>query len=348
MNAFNPEMMILARERQGLSQSALARAIGVTQATISRYEAGLVEPLEEHLRSIAETLGRPKHFFYLDESLFGASSMFHRKRKSLSVKDEKRIHAQVNELRIRTALLLREAEIVSQAQFHRIDATTSGPEVAAQAVRHLWQLPIGPIRSVVGAIERAGGVVFDCEFETDKVDGISQWPLGHDGTPPVFFVRDDCPGDRQRWTLAHELGHVVMHHMPSDDPEREADMFAAEFLMPAREIASELNRLTLQKAAALKCYWKVSMAAIVWRAYTLEKITERQYRYFNTQMSMLGYRKCEPAPIPREEPRLFDEVMRMHRRSHGRTIEQLACMLGMYEEQFRAEYWQTATGLRIA
>jgi len=348
MRKFNPDMMVLARERKGWTQSALGKLVDLTQATISRYEAGIVEPIPEHLDRIATKLERPAGFFYLDEHLYGASSMFHRKRKSLSVKDERRIHAQVNELRIRASILLREAEIHSRAKFHRLEIGKDGPEGVARQLRQIWQLPNGPVRSVVGSIERAGGIVFCCPFGSDKIDGISQWPLDCDRAPPVFFVRDDAPGDRQRWTLAHELGHVVMHHMPTDDPEKDADRFAAEFLLPAREIQPELDRLSLQKVAALKCYWKVSMAAIIWQAHSLGTINEYQYRYFMSQMSMRGYRKCEPAPIPTEEPQLFDAIMEVHRRSHGRSASHLADLLQMHEHQFREEYWRGMSGLRIA
>lgn len=348
MRRFNPDMMILARERIGLTQSALAQSTELTQATISRYEAGLVEPLPEHLRRISAILDRPEPFFFLSERMYGASSMFHRKRK-MTVKEEKQIHAQVNEIRIHAAVLLREAEVESKFAFHRLDVTKSTPEELAQKLRQLWQVPTGPIRSVVASIERAGGLVFRCPFGTDKIDGISQWPLDCDSMPPVFFVREDCPGDRQRFTLAHELGHVVMHHLPSDDPEGEADRFASEFLMPAREIAGELTSLSLQKIAALKCYWKTSMASIIRRAYDLNKFTERQYTYFNTEMAKRGYKKCEPAIIPAEEPRMFNEIIAVHRRAHGRDVTQLSYMLGLHEHQFREIYWQaTSGGLRLA
>jgi Zn-dependent peptidase ImmA (M78 family)/DNA-binding XRE family transcriptional regulator len=348
MNRFNPDMMILARERLGMPQSALADAVGVKQATISRYEAGLVTPPPDHLERIAEALDRPQSFFFLQERMYGASSMFHRRRKNLTVKEEKRIHAQVNELRIHAAILLREAEIESRFSFHRLPLDRSGPEQAAQSLRQLWQLPTGPVRSVVAAIERAGGLVFRCPFGTDKVDGISQWPLDSDHVPPVLFVRDDIPGDRQRWTLCHEIGHLALHHLPTPEPEDEADRFASELLMPGREIGPELSRLTLEKAAALKCYWKVSMAAIIRRAYDLEKITERQYRYFYAELARRGYRKCEPAPIPPEEPELFREILDVHRTAHGRDVTQLSSMLGLHEHQFRRDYWQSALGLRIA
>lgn len=341
-------MMILARELAGLSQSALAKMVSTTQATLSRFESGLMVPSAEHVARVAEALERPVGFFYLSERTYAASSMFHRKRKGLTIAEEKKIHAQVNQLRIQAAILLREADIESKFQFHRLGLDDGGPEKAAQTLRQVWQLPDGPIRSVVGSIERAGGIVFRCPFGSDRIDGISQWPLDSDHVPPVFFVRDDCPGDRQRFTLAHEIGHVLMHHLPTDDPESEADRFASEFLMPAREIGPELDRLTLRKAAALKGFWKVSMAAIIRRARDLGKITDRQYTYFNVEMSKLGYKKCEPVPIPAEEPGLFRAILDVHRNDHERTVGELSEMLGMYEHQFLDEFWNSLSGLRIA
>jgi Zn-dependent peptidase ImmA (M78 family)/DNA-binding XRE family transcriptional regulator len=347
MTPFNPDMLTLARECKGLSQAALAHLVGFKQATISRYESGLIIPPAEHVARIAQNLDRPVEYFYLEERMYGATSFFHRKRKSLSVTEERKIHAQVNELRIRSAILLRDAEIKSRFDFHRlIMKQVGGAPEQARVLRRLWQLPTGPIRSLVGAIERAGGIVFCCPFGTRKVDGISQWPLD-DNVPPVFFVNSEIPGDRQRFTLAHEIGHLILHHLPTDDPEKEADEFASEFLMPAREIGRELIGLTLPIAAALKSHWKVSIAAIVRRAYDLARITERQYRYLNQQLAARGYKTCEPVPIAREEPTLFSEVLRVHRRSHGRHVPELSRMLGMHEHQFRAEFWNGMSGLRL-
>ena len=118
--------------------------------------------------------------------------------------------------------------------------------------------------------------------------------------------------------------------------------------MPAREIGPELSRLTLEKAAALKCYWKVSMASIIRRAHDLEKINERQYRYFNSELGRLGYRKCEPAPIPPEEPRLFPEILDVHRSAHGRDAGMLSDLLGLHTHQFHEMYGRGMMRLRIA
>lgn len=344
----NPEMIVLARESRGYTQGALAKAISVNRTTILRYESGLLEVPPDRLSVIAAFLHYPETFFYLQERLYNTSCMHHRKRKSLSVRELKRIHAQVNILRIRATRLLREAEIESENRFHRLAAQEyGGPEKTAQMLRYLWQMPTGPVRNVVDAIEAAGGIVFRCPFETSKVDAISQWPLDAPELPPVFFVNRDVPGDRERWTLCHEIGHIVMHHVPTADPEGEADRFASEFLMPAEEISTELRDMTLQKAASLKARWKTSMGALIRRAYDLNRITERQYRYLNAQLSARGYRKCEPVPIPPEEPEVFQEIIELHRHAHGRDTQQLSSLVGMFEEDFRAEYWQGLGGLRL-
>ncbi|MFO0957374.1 MAG: XRE family transcriptional regulator [Isosphaeraceae bacterium] len=347
MKKFNPDMMIMGRDRLGMSQSALAAATGLKQYAISRFESGLAVPTADQLLLIGEALDRPVGFLQLEEQTYGASATYHRSRK-LTMGEERRIQAQVNELRIHASTLLREAEIESRFSFHRLKLDEGGPEKAAQTLRQLWQLPSGPIRSVVGAIEKAGGLVFRCPFDTDKLDGVSQWPLDDDRVPPVIFVREDAMGDRQRFTLGHEIGHVVLHHLPTDDPESEADRFASEFLMPAREIGPELSRITLQKAAALKCYWKVSMASIIRKARDLDKITERQYRSLMLDMSRLGYRKCEPVPLPPEEPAMFREILELHRTTYGRDVDALSSLLGLYPHQFVGLYGRSGPNLRIA
>lgn len=344
----NSAMLVLARESRGYTQSELAKALGLAQSSLSRQESGLLETTPEELRAIADFLEYPIHFFYQRDRLYDASCLFHRKRQSLSVRELKRIHAQVNILRIHATRLLGETEIESDNRFFRLDMIAlGGPESAARRLRHLWGLPLGPVRSVVGEIERAGGIVFRCPFNTAKVDAISQWPLDNPDVPPVFFVNMDIPGDRMRWTLAHEIGHIVLHHLPTDDPESEANRFASEFLMPAREIVPELKPFTLQKAASLKPYWKVSIAALIRRARDVGVIGQRKYEYLNTQMAKLGYKRCEPVPIPSEEPQVLREIMETHRRAHYRSAHELSHLLAMKEEHFLSQYWQDFSGLRL-
>jgi Zn-dependent peptidase ImmA (M78 family) len=79
------------------------------------------------------------------------------------------------------------------------------------------------------------------------------------------------PADRMRFTLAHELGHLVMHHdQPTQSMEQEANEFASAFLMPARDIRPHFaRRVDLRLFAELKPVWRVSMASLLMRARSL-------------------------------------------------------------------------------
>jgi Zn-dependent peptidase ImmA (M78 family)/transcriptional regulator with XRE-family HTH domain len=326
----NPDMIVLARDLRGVTQSDLADGVSLTQSTISKYEGGLLDVPREHACAIAEFLRRPVSFLYWDEKPYDASCMYHRRNRRISAGELRMIHATVNLLRMQGARMLKKAKITSKYTFHRLDpAAHGGPEGCAATLRKLWQLPLGPVRNLVRLIESAGGIVFRCPFGDVRVDGISQWPLDDPAMPPVFFVHEAVPGDRERWTLAHEMGHVVMHHVPTDgDREDEANRFASAFLMPSDDIEDDLGGLTLAKAASLKSYWKVSMQAIIMRARQLGKITAASHEYLFRQLTAKRYRACEPVPIPPEEPELFGALLDFHRKPLGRGDAELREYLG--------------------
>src|SRR4029078_5474641 len=106
----------------------------------------------------------------------------------------------------------------------------------------------GTITNVIRMIEDAGGIVIRYPFGSARIDAISRWVPG---LPPLFFVNEGLPTDRERITLCHEFGHLVMHDVPNADMESEANQFAAELLMPEREIGPQLDRVSLDRLAAL-------------------------------------------------------------------------------------------------
>jgi Zn-dependent peptidase ImmA (M78 family)/transcriptional regulator with XRE-family HTH domain len=350
MNASpNPEMLILARESRGLTQIQLAEATSVQQATISKYETGFSNISEEHLEQFANVLEYPKEFFYLPEQRygFGTSCTYHRKQKTISGIDLKRLQAELNILRIRVSRLLDGADVeyANQIQPLDIDEFDGNAERIAQLVRSSWGLPFGPVVNLIRAVENAGGIVVRRSFGTKKVDALSQW-LPKLGIPPLLYVNADIAGDRLRFTLAHELGHLIMHRTPTPDMEQEADRFAAEFLMPADEIGAELESLTLSKLAQLKVRWRVSMAALIKHAYHLEKITHRQYRSLYEQLSKMGYRLSEPIALPIEEPLVINEIINVHVKDHRYSPAELSQLLFSTESEFRTQFWPTRHGLR--
>jgi Zn-dependent peptidase ImmA (M78 family) len=151
-----------------------------------------------------------------------------------------------------------------------------------------------------------------------------------DGMPVLFFINMHSPADRVRYTLAHELGHMVLHTTSlkdDDEMESEADEFAGAFMLPADEIRHQLRRFDLRHLANMKGYWKVSMAAIAVRAQRLNLITPHQSKMFWMEMGKLGYRKREPNEPHRETPRLLRQMVEFHSKKLGYSRNELAELL---------------------
>lgn len=344
MKLFNPAMLILARESRTMTQRQLAEASSVQQGTISKLEAGLLPASDTILAKLCEALDYPLDFFYLADRVYGFNSavFFHRKRLALPDRILRKLHAFMNLGRMRVSRLLQSAELFSRSTFQRLELADyqGGPEEIAQLVRSTWLIPMGPVQSVIEAIENAGGIVMRMEFGTKQADAISEWIPGY---PPLFLINADAgiPGDRLRLTLAHEVAHVVMHRFPNQDMEKEATSFAAEFLMPRKQIKGSLYNLNLAKLVQLKKVWKVSMAALIERAYELKTLTENQRRYFYINMAKRGYRMHEPAEseIPVERPELLSTLVRTHIDKLKYSIADLMALLSLKnEDELRSVY----------
>lgn len=343
MQQINNRMIVLAREARELTQSALAKELGVTQGTLSKVEGGIMSCPQELIPALSETLKFPESFFYVANQVHGVGTEAHhcmyRRRSAVSAKALKRIEAEVNIMRMNLERLLEAAEVQATAKIPTmpVEAYRNNPVEVAQALRAYWQMPSGPVDNVIALIERAGGVVVPHDFGVENVDATS---IRLPGLPPLFIYNQALTGDRLRFTLAHELGHIVMHEVPHPEIENEADAFAAEFLMPEREIGPQLRGLTLQKAAQLKPFWKVSMASIVYRAKTLGRITDTQFRYLFYQIGAGGMRKREPASldIPVERPTMQQELLNFFRRELGYSAEDLAGLFRLFPQEFDRYY----------
>ena len=302
---FNREMITLGRQLLGLTRTELAKRCGLSQSHLTRVENGDRPLTEEIAEEIADALNRPVEFLRWNGELFAGSHVFHRRRASTRVRDVEKTNGYINFTRLRVLRMIDGANLKVRRQMHRIDVSkTCSPSEAARKLRATWQVPPGPIANLVDLVESAGIVVWETDELASEVDALSLWPIGEEETMPVVVRVMGKSGDRERFTLAHELGHLCLHHRPAEDFEAEANEFASEFLMPKDDIIGSLRHMNLPKAAALKGKWKVSMQAIIRRAYDLKVIPQSQYRNLNRELSAKGYKKREPVLIPSESPRL--------------------------------------------
>lgn len=346
----NPNMVVLARESCGLSQKALAERLKIPQSRISMIEMGLRPVPEGLLAQLVDVLDYPEHFYYQEGPLYGVgvSEVFHRKRHNVPKATLARVYA-LMEIRLRhVSALLRSLDVSCDIPPFDPEELTSKAEsksrVAdiARAVRAHLQIPRGPVEDLTQVLEEAGAIVIAFDFGTPLIDAVSRWlPT----LPPVFFDNQESPKDRYRFSLAHELGHIVMHAQAGPDMEEQANWFASEFLLPEREIRHDLEDLTLYKLTALKRYWKVSMAAILKRAQDLGVITPNRARYLWMQMAKAGYRTREPIEldVAGEEPRLLRELVEAHVDQLGYTEDDLGKILPLKPDRLRSWYLDDST-----
>jgi Zn-dependent peptidase ImmA (M78 family)/transcriptional regulator with XRE-family HTH domain len=347
MVRFNHTLLVLAREARALTQADLALATKIAQGTLSKYETGFLEPPGEIVHVLASALRFPSSFFYEEDKPYGFPPYHYRKRKKLSAKTLGRVAAEMNirRMHIKKMSISFSTGVngfipeIDRDDYHGKANKRLDPEDVARSLREMWMLPRGPIHNMVGLLEDNGAVIVPCDFGTDLLDALSQ---RIDGMPVLIFANINAPADRLRLTLAHELGHMVLHTTTlhdDDTMEDEADEFAGAFLLPAEDIKPQLRRgLDLRHLANMKLYWKVSMAAIAVRADRLNLVTPYQKKTFWMEMGRLGYRKREPNEPPREEPKLLRQMVAFHLRKLGYLRTEMAQLLHLTDTEFEQMY----------
>ncbi|MFZ2726845.1 MAG: XRE family transcriptional regulator [Methylococcaceae bacterium] len=343
-SSFNRQMLTIARDYRNESQSSLSKKIGLSQAKLSKIENGLQIPDEKEISLFSKVLGFPESFFSQFVNIIGHPMSTHpamyRKGASVGVKPLSKLTAEINIrlLNLRVFLNSIELEPTLILPQYPIEDNDDDPEYIAKKVRETWLLPKGPILNLTELVEKAGVVIFLCDFSYANVDGAS---IKVNGLPPCIFLNKDRPADRMRFSLAHELGHLIMHSQSSEKMEEEANIFASELLMPRNDIKREFGeRLTLADLARLKKVWRVAMQALLYRARYIEAISENQSSYLWRQISMKGYRKQEPEStnIPYEKPRTIPDIVNVHKNELNYSIEELAQATNYFSEEFNSLY----------
>lgn len=300
-----------ARELNRLTQQELAEQVGTGQPTIALIETGQFIPNNVLLSRLALKLAFPPSFFRQKPSQeFPLGSLLYRAHASIRSIDRSLAHRYAQLAFELSEQMGRKLQIGPL----RLPHINENPKLAAQLARSSMGLsPDTPIAHVIRACEKAGVLVVALPVMIEKLDAFSLW-AGRKLSRPVIVLSEGRPGDRIRLSVAHELGHLVMHEtlmQPLRDAERQAYEFAAEFLLPEQAIRDELiPPITLAGLVPLKKRWGVSLQALTIRARDIGVISDRQCRYLFEQMSQRGWRKREPEnlDVGVERPRALRQM----------------------------------------
>ncbi len=336
----NPQMITIARESRGLVQLELAEKLQVSKPTAWRWENEEFGISNEVIEKLSKNLHYPVSFFYQKGEVLPLS-LSYRKRNVVAAKIMSQIEANINIARLNLEQLLSSVKS-TDIKLPVLDVNKYGtPQECAKQLRKIWKLERGAIDNLAEVLEQHGILLLNMNFDTERVDGRCVMVLDN---LPLIVTNKSLLGDRQRFTLAYELGHLVMHLYTSPaydrDLSHEANLFAAELLMPERDIKNDLQDLSLPKLGELKKKWKVSMQSLVYRAADLELLTDNQKRYILQQFNNQNIRRREPKELDilTEHYRLVRDTLTQYRTKQKLTVAKMASFLHLEQDDFLERY----------
>jgi len=306
----------LLRLARGWTLQSLAAQMGglVTKQALSKYEKGRARPSVAVMNALASALG-VKSVELWREPTVNVSFVAYRRRCGLRKRDRDAVEALVErqlEMRVRLQELTQQTDGSGVPVQRFSGSSVEAAEAAAGELRNAWSLGLGPVASVTSALEDHLVHVLEVDAP-EEFDGISAVARDHAGRTVAASVvtRRGVSGERQRLSLAHELGHLVMRPCRADDAEceRRAFRFGAAFLAsaPAVKAAIGQRRTFIQPAELLmlKRRFGLSLQALLYRLRDLGVISDHYYREWCVQVSRQGWKRREPMELPPEQPQWF-------------------------------------------
>lgn len=298
-----------ARVLKRMTLQELADAMGVSKQALSKFETGKDTPNSTRIIQMSKLLGVKPEYFFRPYSVELGNVEF-RKQSALSAKDRDAVIEQTRDSLERYLIL--ESFFEGEGMPRRFSDkaryevnSLEDAEKAAEQLRKHWRIGFDAIENLTELLEDQGLKVVALDAP-DKFDGL----CAEVGQHSVVILNKNRPGDRQRFTAAHELGHLVIRVSPDVDEEKACHRFAGAFLFPAecvkREFGQRRAKLHIQELQSLKEKYRVSMQVVMRRAYEQGVLTEAGYRSMNFLFSKYGYRKQEPGKqLPSEHPERF-------------------------------------------
>ena len=309
-----------ARKAAGLSMASLGQEIGVSHNAIKKYEHGENMPSSGNLFKLSKALGVRSEYFFRPTKV-KLSGIEYRKRASTPQKTLNRINGDVLDQAERWAELLEfyPDSVRPVPQFKLPEnlpqnvSTDEEIELIADQMRAEWNLGFNPIPDIIDTLESKGVMIICTPVEVDnKFDGLA----GDINGTPVIVVSTHQPGDRQRFTLAHELGHLVLHgRLPEDlDQEKACNYFAGALLLPKKAISEHLGEkrraIEPRELYMLKHEFGISMMGILIRAGQVGIISQSLQKNYYIQFNKLRWRTEEPGdPYPNEQTVLYKQLI---------------------------------------
>ena len=297
-SSFDPARLTQARLLARKSKAELALEVGVSAAAVGQFEAGLATPRPDTVERLAFVLVIRPRFLASGRPLAIPTELNAHFRSLRGTRVRDRAYA----LAIAGQIWELVAALERRVEFPAVElpdaAVGARPEEAATALRRHWGTPDGPVRHLTALAESRGIVV--AARPPGAIDAIDAFSITVNQRPVIVTTpRQSDDVLRHRFTLAHEIGHLMLHTeaLPGDlQQEAEANAFAAQFLTPAEQIADQLpDRIRLASLDAVSAAWGVSVESLLRRMRELGRTTDGSVRRAHQRLAALApMRVSEP------------------------------------------------------
>lgn len=290
----------------------------ITKMTLSKYERGIITPSEQNIVLLADALEISAEAL-LAPSPFKLNLLSFRKKSTLSKRRQEEIKAMLsfNSEKVLGLFEMMSPDFFSNnAGIEKIPvASLDDVEEASIKLRMRWNLGIQPIHNLTSVLENQNILVLFEDHETE-FDGFSAEATIENTTYRIGIIvcQQNAPGDRQRFSLAHELGHIILDIQENSlDEEKSVNRFASAFLLPKdlifRRVGEKRNLVTYTELKNYKREFGVSIQAIIYRLKDLGVISIAHYTEWFQYLSFSGLRIREEILLESEKSDRIKELI---------------------------------------
>lgn len=304
-----------ARRALGLSLRSLGEQLGLSHAAIKKYEDNQVIPSSDVLIKLAAVLHVRVEYFFRPER-FTLANIQYRTHADMSEQHREEITARIlDQIERRVELeSLFPSPPIQEFSFKTTKVLSyEDIELVSNQLRNQWNLGLKPLPDMIDIFEEQGIKVFEIDNQQyPKFDGLS----ARINNMPIIVIGNQWTGDRQRFTLAHELGHLVLYKSlhPSLEEEKCCDRFAGALLLPKEALLISMgehrNHIEARELSLLKEEFGISMSSILHRLEDTGIISNKLYHQLRAEYNARGWKKHEPGTqYPKEKTHIFEQMI---------------------------------------
>lgn len=331
-------------KRYSMADLAAAMDISISKMAISKYENSESLPSSSVLIALSHALEQPIDYFFRPFEFHVDSIKFRKYSTKLGKKEEKSIKESIYDL-IERYMNIEEICNTNVKFYSPIDGIITSKEQVKQAalsLRSEWNIGNDGIVNVISLLEEHGIKILEIDAP-ESFDGLSS--MVNECYPVIVINRKDS-SERKRFTVLHELGHLILNFdvaVSEKEEEKFCNLFANEFLIPESVFKKELGEsrryITLPELKSLQRRFGVSCDALMYKAKDCGIIKEKNYIGFLKEKGREAEFKAiiEESIYPKEESFRFISLVYKALSSELITISKAANLLNQSVEQVRKE-----------